>query len=171
MLTGAGPFLCNWLKHMVMMLGGLALCSLLYPSSDVELYTSHLAPCILVALLGCSCRRMHHHVLETLFNPNTHAKQQHKQLVKQRSTNTSDANSSNADDQQHQQDTTAAAIAAVTAAHISPARLFSALYCGNLLDNGAFLERLNSRKGPNRKLVWVSNKCGASSQVCGKQSL
>jgi hypothetical protein len=52
---------------------------------------------------------------------------------------------------------------------ISPARLFAVLYGSNLLMNGSFLERLNSHKGPHRRLVWVSQitiRPGAAAVSC-----
>ena len=94
------------------------------------------------------CRRMHRNVLETLFNPNQ----------QQPSSNSSDStdDTSSTDQQQQQQDPTAAAIAAVAAVRMSPARLFAAVYDGNLLLNGSFLERLNTHKGQRGARVWVS---------------
>jgi len=103
-------------------------------------------------------------VLNTLFNPQ-HTKQQQDDLNNNNNTdNTSDDDStrsnSSADQQQseeqQQQDATAAAIAAMAAVRMTPARLFAALYGTSLLLNGSFLERLNSHKGANRRLVWVS---------------
>lgn len=108
-------------------------------------------------------RRMHRIVLETLFHPQ-HANQQQKQIAKDAAQHDSD--SSTDDQQQQQQDPTAAAIAAVAAMCISPARLFAGLYGSNLLMNGSFLERLNSHKGPQRKLVWVSDLLLTRCQPC-----
>lgn len=43
----------------------------------------------------------------------------------------------------------------------SPARLFKAVYCTNLLRNGEFLERTNSTRaagGGGRSVAWVSRR-------------
>jgi hypothetical protein len=110
-------------------------------------------------------RRMHCNVLETLFNPQHTKQQQHKQQQdKPQDALASTDSDQQQQQQQQQQDPTAAVIAAVAAVGLSPARLFVALYGTNLLLNGSFLERLNTYKGTNRRLVWVS---GAERPVCG----
>jgi hypothetical protein len=104
---------------------------------------------------------MHCNVLETLFNPQHTTQQQQQDTHTPCDNNTKSSSHSNQQQQQQQgQDPTAAAIAAVAAVRLSPARLFAALYGSNLLLNGSFLERLNSHKGPNRRLVWVSEGGG-----------
>jgi uncharacterized membrane protein YgcG len=106
-------------------------------------------------------RRMHCNVLETLFNPQHTKQQQHKQQQdKPQDALASTDSDQQQQQQQQQQDPTAAVIAAVAAVGLSPARLFVALYGTNLLLNGSFLERLNTYKGANRRLVWVSGAVG-----------
>lgn len=109
---------------------------------------------------------MHLKVLNTLFNPQ-HTKQQQDDL----NNNTNDSSNSSTDqeqsEEQQQQDATAAAIAAMAAVRMTPARLFAALYGTSLLLNGSFLERLNSHKGTNRRLVWVSADDRHRTRVCG----
>lgn len=107
-------------------------------------------------------RRMHTHVLDSLFAPQPASTQRNQPPPPS--------------------DALAAAIAALAAAPAdctpdssctavtptcSPARLFAALYSSSLLANGSFLERLNVGKaaGGARQLAWVSDGVVASGRV------